>query len=57
MKKPTKTNLRHGLIQARVTIKEQQEILTKAQVYSGGDVSKYVRLACLEYKPLKRVQK
>lgn len=50
-----KKNLRNGRINTRVSIKEHQEILTKAQVYCDGDISKFMRMAALEYRPLKRV--
>ena len=52
MKKPK--NLRAALIQSRVTSAELQEILTKAHVYTEGSVSRFVRLACLNYRPIER---
>jgi hypothetical protein len=50
-------NVRLCRLNARVNNTEMQEILTKAHLYCGGDVSKYVRKAALEFKPLKRVTK
>ncbi len=59
MKDPKKLNpyTRRNVVQTRVDSEEFREILTKAKVYTNGDVSKFVRLAVMEYKPLKRVAK
>lgn len=45
---------KRNLIQARVDNDELQEILTKARVYCDGDVSKFIRIACKNFKPLQR---
>lgn len=50
VKKETK---RH-LIQARVTTEQFQEIITKSFLYCNGDISKFVRMACVEYKSTKK---
>jgi hypothetical protein len=52
-----KRNIKGCLIQARVDTKEMQEIITKAHVYAAGNLSEYTRLACLNYRPIKRVQR
>ena len=52
-KKQNKT----GLVQARVTIKEHQEIITKAIMYAGGKQGEYVRMACLGFRPITKVDK
>jgi hypothetical protein len=44
-------------VQARVNVKEMQEILAKAHLYTLGNVSDYARKAMLEYKPIKKVEK
>ena len=48
--KPVNPYTKRGLIQARVNNEQLQQIVTKAFIYCGGDISKYVRLACLEFK-------
>jgi hypothetical protein len=47
---------RRGLIQARVDNEEMQSIITKALVYCKGDVSKFIRMACLNYRPVKNTK-
>ena len=54
MIKDKKKTPRAGLIQARVNNIELKEIVTKAMIYTGGDISKLVRLSVLNYRPLKR---
>lgn len=49
--------LKKNLIQARVDNEDLQIIFTKAQVYCGGDISQFVRMACLNFRPLKRKAK
>jgi len=44
------------IIQARVDFNELQEITTKAHIYSKGQMSEYIRLACLNYRPIKKVK-
>lgn len=44
-------------IEARVDNEELREILTKAQLYCGGNLSDFVREAALKYKPTKKVAK
>ncbi len=53
-KKKQNPYTKRNLIQARVDTDEFREILTKARVYHAGDVSKFVREAALNYKPIKR---
>jgi uncharacterized protein (DUF1778 family) len=48
---------KRGLIQARVNNDDMREIVTKAQMYTKGNVSDFVRLAALNYRPLKKVLK
>jgi uncharacterized protein (DUF1778 family) len=43
---------KRGLIQARVNNDDMREIVTKAQMYTKGNVSDFVRLAALNYRPL-----
>ena len=50
--KKVKKEVRQGLVQSRVTMKEFQVFIEKAFLYTNGDVSKYVRMAGLNYKPL-----
>lgn len=52
--KPINPHTRRTLIQARVNTKEMQEILTRALMYCNGDVSKYVRMSTLNYRPVKK---
>jgi len=49
-------NSRNSLIQTRVSNAELQDILAKSFVLTNGNVSEYVRLACLHYKTLKKVK-
>ena len=44
-------------IEARVDNEELREILTKARLYCGGNLSLYVREAVLKYKPVKKVSR
>ena len=46
--------LKQSLIQARLDVKEHQEVISKSLIYTKGNVSDFVRLACLSYRPLKR---
>jgi len=48
--------IRSGLVQSRVNVNEMQEIVTKAHMYSNGNLSNYVRLACLNFRPIKKVK-
>ena len=41
---------KRNIIQARVDVQEMQQIITKAHLYCSGDISKFIRLACLNYK-------
>lgn len=43
---------RRSLIQSRVDTKELQTIITKAAMFTGGNVSEWVREAALNYKPI-----
>ena len=45
---------KRGLVQARVDNEEMKIISDKAIIYCDGDLSKFVRLACLNYRPLKK---
>lgn len=45
---------KRNIIQARVDNEDFQIITEKAFVYCGGDISKFVRLACLNYRPLRK---
>lgn len=42
-------------VQARVSLEDFQLILIKARLYTKGDVSKFVRMAVMNYKPIKKV--
>jgi hypothetical protein len=57
MRKKNTRKRRESLIQARVNIDELREILTKAHIYTYGEISEFIRMACLEFRPLKRVGK
>jgi len=57
MKKRSTKKRRESLIQARVNVDELREIITKAHIYAYGEMSEFVRMACLEFRPLKRVSK
>ncbi len=56
---PKKTNAytRRGLIQARVSVEDMREILAKSVMYAKGNVSEYVRMAAINYRPTKKVLK
>lgn len=58
MKKTThKPYTKLSLIQTRVNNKQLQEIVTKAHLYAEGNMSEYVRLACLNYRPIRKVER
>lgn len=52
-----KPYVKTGLLQARVNPKDFQEIITKSFLYAGGNMSDYVRMACLYYRPIKKVER
>lgn len=57
--KPTSTRkpnpyTKRNLIQARLDNDELNIVHPKAVVYCGGNMSEFVRLAVLNYKPLKK---
>jgi uncharacterized protein (DUF1778 family) len=54
-KKKQNPYTKRNRINFRVDNEELREILTKAQLYHGGDVSEFVRDAALKYKPTKKV--
>lgn len=56
-KKKQNPYAKRNRIEARVDNEEMQEILTKAQLYTRGDVSKLIRLALKTYRPTKKVTK
>ena len=51
--KTTQANKKVMRIQARFTIAEWREIEKKAHLFTGGNFSKFVRMAALNYKPAK----
>jgi hypothetical protein len=55
--KKVKKKARNCLLQARCNHDEQREIHTKAVMYAKGEMSEFVRMACLNYRPLRRVAK
>lgn len=48
---------RRGLIQARVSTEDMREIIAKSLLYNGGNLSAYVRMAALNYRPTRKVAK
>lgn len=46
-----------GLVQARLDNAELREVVTKANMYTKGNVSAFVREAVLGWRPLKRAEK
>jgi hypothetical protein len=54
--KKIKPYIKRGLIQARVTNAEMVEVVNKATIYAGGNLSEYVRIACLKYRPLNKTK-
>ncbi len=53
-KKKLNPYTKRGLIQAKVDNDELQVIVTKASVYTKGNVSEFVREAALNYRPIKK---
>lgn len=51
IKKPN-ANVRNSIIQTRLNAAELKVAHEKAFVHCGGDMSKFVRIAVLNYKPL-----
>jgi len=45
---------KRNLVQARVDLDEMREILMKAEMYFGGDVSRLVRESLRAYRPIKK---
>lgn len=50
--KPQNPYSKRSLIQSRVDTKELQTIVTKAVMFANGNVSEWVRMASLNYKPI-----
>jgi hypothetical protein len=48
--------VKRNLIQARVDNDDMKVIIEKAFVYCGGDLSKFVRMACLNFKSVTKVK-
>ena len=44
------------ILHVRVDQTEMHEINTKSHLYARGSVSDFVRLACLNYRPIKKVK-
>ena len=57
LKKVSKKHNKTSLIQARVTIKEHQEIITKAIMYANGKQGEFIRMACLGFRPITKIEK
>jgi hypothetical protein len=51
-----KKYLRTHRLEVRVDQTEMQEIIAKSHLYARGSVSDFVRLACLNYRPIKKVK-
>jgi uncharacterized protein (DUF1778 family) len=56
-KKKQNPYTKRNLIQARVDTEEFREILTKAELYTKGNVSDFVRMAALNYRNPRKVTK
>lgn len=55
--KEPKRYVKNNLLQARVDLDDFKIALTKAALYTKGNLSEYVRKACIEYKgPIKKVE-
>ncbi len=54
-KKPNNPSTKRNLVQARIDLADFQEVLMKAQMHTKGNVSDFVRMAVLNYKPLKKI--
>lgn len=52
-----KKYIKRGLVQARLDNTDYREVVTKANIYTKGNVSEFVRQAVLGWRPLKRVAK
>lgn len=48
---------KRNLVQARLDHEDFQAVLTKAQMFTNGNVSEFVRLAAINYRPIKKVTK
>lgn len=48
---------KRGLIQTRVSTEDLREIIAKSVLYAKGNVSEYVRMAALNYRPTRKVAK
>ena len=55
--KASKRENRDCLVQSRLTHKEQREFHVKAELYAKGEMSEFIRMAGLAYRPVKRVEK
>lgn len=53
-KKKINPYTKNGLVQCRVDNDDMKIIVDKATIYTEGDLSKFVRMACLNYRPLTR---
>jgi hypothetical protein len=57
MAKKTNAYTKRGLIQTRVSTEDLREIITKSVLYAKGNVSEYIRMAALNYRPTRKVAK
>ena len=57
MKSDKAKYIKRGLVQARLDNTDYREVVTKANIYTKGNVSEFVRQAVLGWRPLKRVAK
>jgi hypothetical protein len=56
MTKPKATKYLRGIIvQTRLDNDEMQDAITKAAMYSRGNVSELIRMAVKAYRPIKKV--
>ena len=54
-KEKGKAYAKRGLVQARLGVDEFRDVLTKAQLYTKGNLSEFVRQAVTNWRPIKKV--
>ncbi len=55
LKNPNPNPHRRNIVQpVRLNTNELNEIMTKAHLYTEGNIGKFLRIAAINYKPLKK---
>lgn len=53
-KKKVNPHIKNAVVPVRFDNTDMQELITKAQLYTNGNLSLFIRLAVKHFKPLKK---